>query len=139
MRRRYTRRNRDPNPPAIVDNPNTISRGTQGNSSQSGTPLHTRALSSEVLRSPKDKKFDDKIQEVLFRFESEKELTEIVLDLHRRGIDTSALVTQKDKEEFWEAVTSELLLERESLDRLKELDPFEILLSKTSFPLRDWS
>ena len=46
----------------------------------------------------------------------------------------------KDKEEFWEAVTSELLLERESLDRLKELDPFEILLrSKFGFPLPDWS
>ena len=58
-------------------------------------------MSSEVLRSPEDKKFDDKIQEVLFRSENENELTKIVLDLQRRVIDTSALVTQKDKEEFW--------------------------------------
>ena len=132
------KRNLDPNPLAIVDNPNTISKGIQGNSSQSGTPLHKKALSSKVLRSPEDKKFDDKIQEVLFRSENEKELTEIVLDLHRRGIDTSSSVIKKYKEEFWEGVTSELLLERESLDRLKELDPFEILLrSKTGFPLPD--
>ena len=67
-------------------------------------------------------------------------MTEIVLDLHRRGIDTSELVKQKDKEDFWETITLELLLERESLDRLKELDPFEILLrSKIGFPLLDWS
>ena len=67
-------------------------------------------------------------------------MTEIVLDLHRRGIHSSAFVTQKDKEEFWEAVTLELLLEREYLDRLKELDPFEILLiRKFGVPLLDWS
>ena len=76
----------------------------------------------------------------MFRYESEKELNKIVLDLHKRGIDTSALETQKDKEEFWEGVTSELLLEKESLDRLKELDPFEILLrSKNGFPQLDCS
>ena len=57
----------------------------------------------------------------MFRSENEKELTGIVLDLHRKGIDTSNLVTQKDKEEFCEAVTFELLLEREYLDSLKEL------------------
>ena len=77
-----------------------------------------------MLRSPEDKRVDDKIQEVLFRSESEKELPEIILDFHKRDIDTSALVTQEDKEEFCEAVTTELLLERESLDKLKYLDPF---------------
>ena len=66
-----TRSNLDPNPPTIVDNPNTISRGIQGNYAQSGTPLHTKYLSSKVLRSLEDKKFDDKIQEVLFRSENE--------------------------------------------------------------------
>ena len=50
--------------------------------------------------------------------------------MQKRGIDTLALVTQEDKEEFWEVVTSELLLEKESLDKIKELDPFEILLNK---------
>ena len=62
-------------------------------------------------------------------------MTEIVLYLHRRAIDTLTLVTQKYKEELWEAVTSELLLGRESLDRLKELDPIEILLRSKSGPL----
>ena len=72
----------------------------------------------------------------MFRSENKKELIEIILDLHKRGIDTSALVTQEEKEEFWEAVTSELLLERESLDKLKDLDPFEVLLkSKVGLPL----
>ena len=106
------RSNPNPDPLTIVDNPNTISRGSQGIYAILSTPLHTKSLSFEVLISPKDKKFDDKIQEVLFRFESEKELNEIILDLHKRGIDTSALVTQKYKEEFWEAVTSKLLLEK---------------------------
>lgn len=37
-------------------------------------------------------------------------------------------------------VTSELLLEREALDKLKELDPFEVLLkSKAGLPLPNWS
>ena len=49
-------------------------------------------------------------------------------------------MTQKDKEEFLGVVISKLLLEEESLDTLKEIDPFEILLrSKTGFPLPDWS
>ena len=47
---------------------------------------------------------------MLFRSKSEKELIDVILDLQKRGIDTSALVTQEEKEEFWEAVTSELLL-----------------------------
>ena len=64
------RSNPDPDPPTIVDNPNTISRGNQGISEISSTPLHTKSLSSKVLRSPKDKIFDDKNQEVLFRSES---------------------------------------------------------------------
>ena len=127
-RRRYTRRNLDTNPPTIVANTNTISRGIQGSSSKSGTPSHSRALSSEIVRSPEDKKFDDKIQEVLFRSENENELTKIVIDLKRRGIDTSTLVTKTQREEFWEVVTSELPLEREYFDKLKELDPFEFLL-----------
>ena len=77
---------------------------------------------------------------MLFRSESEKEFIDIILDLKRRGIDTSALVTQEDKEEFWGAVTSELLLEKDSLDQLKELDPFEVLLkSKVGLPLPNWS
>jgi len=64
--RRYTRRNPHHNPPTIVDNPNTISRGIQGSSSKSGIPSHSRYLSFEIVRSPEDNKFDDKIQEVLF-------------------------------------------------------------------------
>ena len=66
------RSNPDPDPPTILDNPNTISIGVQGIYAQSGTPLHTKYLSSKVLRSPEDKKFDDKIKEVLFRSENEK-------------------------------------------------------------------
>ena len=60
--------------------------------------------------------------------------------MQKRGIDTSALVTQEDKKEFWEVVTSEILLEKESLDKLKELDPFEVLLkSKAGLPIPNWS
>ena len=99
-----------------MDNPNTISRGSQVIYEILGTPSQTKSLSSEILRSPEDKRADDKIHKVLFRSESEKELIEIILYLHKRGIDTSALVTQGDKEEFWEDVNSELLLEKEYLD-----------------------
>ena len=119
-RRRYTRSNPDPNPPTTMDNPNTISK-SQRVSEISGTPSHSKSLSYEILRSPKDKKVDENIHEVLFRLESEKKLIDIILDLKKRGIDTSALVTQEDKEEFWEAVTSELLLEKESLENSKKL------------------
>ena len=72
LRRRYTRINPDPDPPTIVDNPNTISRGNQRIYEISGTPSHSKSLSSEILRSLEDKRVDDKIQEVLFRSESEK-------------------------------------------------------------------
>ena len=72
LKRRYTRSNPDRDTPTIVDNPNTISRGIKGISAQLGTPLHKKALSSVFLRCPEDKKFDDKIQEVLFMSESEK-------------------------------------------------------------------
>lgn len=76
---------------------------------------------------------------MLFILENE-ELIGIILDLQKGGINTSALVPQEDKEEFWEVVTSELLLEREALDKLKELDPFEDLLkSKAGLPLPNWS
>ena len=92
-RRRYTRSNPNPDPPTIVDNPNTISRGSKGISEISGTPSHSKSFSSEILRIHEDKIVDDKIQEVLFRSKSVKELTEIILELHKRGIDTSALVT----------------------------------------------
>ena len=98
MRRRYTRSNPDPNPPTAVDNPNTISRGSQKISEISGTPSHSKYFSSEILRSPEDKRFHDKIHEALFRSESEKEFIDIILDLQRRGIGTPALVTQDDKE-----------------------------------------
>ena len=86
-RRRYTRRNLDPNPPTTVENPNTISK-SQRISEISGTPSHLKSLSSEISRSPEDKRVDDKIHEVLFRSENEKELIEIILYLHKRGIDT---------------------------------------------------
>lgn len=77
---------------------------------------------------------------MLFRSENEEELIGIILDLQKRGIGTSALVSQEDKEEFWEVVTSELLLEREALDKLKELYPFEVLLkSNACLPLPNWS
>ena len=77
---------------------------------------------------------------MLFRSESEKGLIDVILDLKKRGIDTSALVTQEDKEEFWEAVTSELLLEKEYLDKLKEPYPFEVFLkTKAGLPLPNWS
>ena len=54
--------NPNPDPPTIVHNPNTISRGSQGISEISGTPSHSKSLSSESLRSPEDKRVDDKIQ-----------------------------------------------------------------------------
>lgn len=118
-RRRYTQRNPDPNPPTIGENPNIVSRVSQRFSEISGTPSYSKSLLSEFSRSPEDKNVDDKIHEVLFRLENEKELVDIILDLQKRGIDTSALVTQEDKEEFWEVFTSELLLEKESLGKLK--------------------
>lgn len=60
--------------------------------------------------------------------------------MQRRGIDSSTLVSQEDKEEFWEVLTSELLLEKEALDKMKELNPFEVLMkSKVGSPLPNWS
>ncbi len=56
---------------------------------------------------------------MLFRSEKEKELVDTILNLQNRGIDTSALVSQEEKEEFWEVVTFDLLLENEALDKLK--------------------
>ena len=44
----------------------------------SGTPSHSKYLSYEILRSPKDKKVDEKIHEVLFKSESEKELIDVI-------------------------------------------------------------
>ena len=138
-RRRYTWRNINPNPPTPLDNPNTISKG-QRISKISSSPSHSKYLSYELLRSPEDKKIDDKIHEVVFKSESEKELIDIILDLQKRGMDTSSLVTQEDKEEFLEVVTSELQLEKESLDNLKETDPFEFMLKfKAGLPLPNWS
>lgn len=96
-RRRYTWSNPDPNPPTIVDNPNTISK-SQIISEISGTPSHLKSLSNEILRSREDKKVDDKIHEVLLRSKSEKELIDVILDSQKRLIDTSSLVTQEDKE-----------------------------------------
>lgn len=55
------RSNPNPDPPTIMDNPNTISRGSKGISEISGTPSHSKSLSFEILRSPEDKRFDDKI------------------------------------------------------------------------------
>ena len=139
-RGRYTRSNPDPNPPTPVDNPKTISRSRQRFSDIPGTSSVSKSLFPEFSRSPEDKIVDDKIHEVLLRSENEEELIGIILDLQKRGIDTSSLVSQKDKEEFWEVVTSELLLEEEDLNQLKELDPFEVLLkSKTGLPLPNWS
>jgi hypothetical protein len=139
-RGRYTRSNPDPNPPSPVENPNIISRGRQRFSDIPGTSNISKSLFPEFLRSPENKIVDDKIQEVLLRSEEEEELIGIILSLQKKGIDTSSLVSQTDKEEFWEIVTSELLLEEEDLEKLKELDPFEVLFkSKTGLPLPDWS
>ena len=112
LRGRYTGSNPDPNPPIPVDNPNTLSRRRQRFTETPGTPSYSKSLLSEFSRSIEDKIVDGKIHEVLLRSENE-ELIGIILDLQKRGIDTSSLVSQKDKEEFWEVVTSELLLERE--------------------------
>lgn len=140
LRGRYTRSNPDPDPPTPVDNPNNISRRRQRFSETLGAPCFSKSLFPEFSRSPEDKIVDDKIHEVLLRSENEEKLIGIILDLQKRGIDTSSLVSQKDKEEFWEVVTSELLLEEEDLSKLKELDPFEVLLkSKTNLPLPNWS
>ena len=139
-RGRYTWSNPDPDPPTPIDNPNTISRRRQRFTETPGTPYFSKSLLSEFSRIPEDKIVDDKIHEVLLRSENEEELIGIILDLQKRGIDTSSLVSQKDKEEFWEVVTSELLLVEEDLNKLKELDPFEVLLkSKTDLPLPNWS
>ena len=120
----YTRSNPDPDPPTPVDNPNTISRSRQRFPETPSTPSFSKSFLSEFSRSSEDKIVDDKIHEVFLRSENEEELIGIILDLQKRGIDTSSLVSQKDKEEFWEIVTSELLLEREDLYKLKEIDPF---------------
>lgn len=64
-----------------MDNPERILRGIESNSSKLGIPSHSRALSFEIVRSTEDRKFDNKIQEVLFRSKSENELTEIILEL----------------------------------------------------------
>ena len=64
--------NPDPNPPTIVENPNVIFRGSQGISEILSTPSHSKSLSSKILRSTEDKRVYAKIQEVLFRSESEK-------------------------------------------------------------------
>ena len=93
VRRRYTWSNPDPNPPTIGDNPNTVSRASQRFSEISGTPSFSKSLLFEFSSSPEDKKVDDKIHEVLFRLENEEELINIILDLQKRGIDTSALVS----------------------------------------------
>ena len=114
-RGRYTRSNPDPNPPSPVENPNIISRSKQRFSDIPGTSSISKSLFPEFSRSPEDKLVDDKVQELLLRSENEEELIGIILDLQKRGIDTSSLVSQKDKEEFWEIVTSELLLEEEDL------------------------
>ena len=118
-RGRYTRSNPDPNPPSPMDNPNIISRSKQRFSDIPGTSTISKSLFPEFSRSPEDKIVDEKIQEVLLRSENEEELIGIILDLQKRGIDTSSLVSQKDKVEFWEFVTSELLLEEEDLNQLK--------------------
>ena len=115
-RGRYTRSNPDPNPPSPVENPNIISRGRQRFSDIPGTSNISKSLFPEFSRSPENKIVDDKIQEVLLRSEEEEELIGIILSLQKRGIDTSSLVSQTDKEEFWEIVTSELLLEEEDLE-----------------------
>ena len=66
MRKIYTRRNPDPNAPIIVDNLERILRSIGGSSSKSGIPSHSRVFSSDIILSPEDKQFDDKIEEVLF-------------------------------------------------------------------------
>lgn len=57
----------------------------------SGTPSYSKYLLSEFSRSPEDKKVDDKIHELLFRSENEEEIIGTILDLQKRGIDTSTL------------------------------------------------
>ena len=89
LRRRYTWSNPDRHSPTIGDNPNTISRVNQRFSKISGTPSYSKSFLFEFSRSPEDKKVDDKIHEVLFRPENEEELIDIILDLQKRGIDTS--------------------------------------------------
>lgn len=79
-----------------MDNPERILTGIEISSSKSGIPSHLRALSSKIVRSPEDRKFDDKIQEFLLRSKSENELTEIILDPQRLGIDTSSLISKKE-------------------------------------------
>ena len=92
-RGRYTRSNPDPNPPSPVENPNIISRSRQRFSDIPGTSNISKSLFPEFSRSPEDKIVDDKIQEVLLRSENEEEIIGIILDLQKRGIDTSSLVS----------------------------------------------
>ena len=48
-------------------------------------------------------------------------------------------MTKEDKEEFWEVVTSKLLLEKDSLDKIKETRSFQSLKSKAGLALPNWS
>jgi len=69
---RYTRSNPDPNPPTLVDNPNTISRRKKIFPDIPGTSSVSKYLFPEFSRSLENKIVDDKIHEVLLRSENEE-------------------------------------------------------------------
>ena len=106
-RKRYTRKNPDPNPTKLVDNPYMI-LGEGKKKNLIYPPLLTRStsLSIEVVQTLQDLQFDYKFQHSLFRSKSDSDLKELVEDLSsvltfvpKNYCSTS----QKNKQLLWDS------------------------------------
>ena len=81
-RKRYTRKNLDPNPIEPVDNPkNLLGEGKKKNLIYPALLSRSTSLSTEVVQTIQDLQFDYKFQHSLFISKSDSDLKEIVEDL----------------------------------------------------------
>ena len=110
-RKRYTRRNPDPDPKTLVEDPERILKEKK-QSDQSDLPIFQRSTSlvSDSIKILDSLKFDLKFEQSLFRSKSYSDLSEVVVDIP--GLNTfvpkdfSGFV-EKDICIFWDSLSKD--------------------------------
>ena len=129
--KRYTRRNRDPDPKTPVEYLERILKTKkQGNQQDIRVFQRSISLSSNPIKIVDGIKFDLKFEQSLFRSKSDSNLSELVIDIPELNTfvpKKNSRFSKKDICIFWE---KEVKRKLEYLEQHKDSSPLNFLLHK---------
>ena len=131
-KRIYTRKNPNPNPPEVVEDPNNILRRSS-NKIDKGT-FHLQrspSLPGKGIKSIDDNIFDEKFEKTVFTSKSSSYLSRVIFDRERLISFTtrsSSKFSKKHWEIFWRTLSFDFKKDLLNTESLKELDPLDFFI-----------